>query len=142
MTQRLRRLENAVQTLRRECHLHTERVVLAGRGAGAAAAAEVFFARPEWFGGLALFDPPAVTRGGVLQAAPFQAPPSAAEGEPLAADKPVLLGVTDAPATARGWQTRLESADLAVTLRDTGHLTPDALRHLDRWLLSAVCGVA
>src|SRR5690606_25732024 len=53
---RAQRLVSTIRRIRREHHVHTERIVLSGRGTGALAAAELFFSNPEWFGGLALFD--------------------------------------------------------------------------------------
>jgi phospholipase/carboxylesterase len=126
-------LARAVRRFRREFHVHTERVVLAGTGAGAAAAAELFFARPQWFGGLALVDPPA-------DAIPFGLPTS----EHLMG-KPVLLDVPiEQLGRGRDGASRLAAAGLEVTFRHarTGGLCPATLRHLNRWLIGAVCRVA
>lgn len=130
---RERDLTAAIRDLRRDCHVHTERVILAGQGAGAAVAAELFFARPEWFGGLAMFDPPCEALAVDL------APREDVVGKPVLLDLPIRhLG------RGREGASRLAAAGLDVTFRHTrsGGLGPEALRHLNRWLLAAVCGVS
>jgi phospholipase/carboxylesterase len=47
-------LHASVRELRRDFHIHSERVFLVGAGDGATMAWEVFLARPEWFAGLAV----------------------------------------------------------------------------------------
>jgi phospholipase/carboxylesterase len=123
----------AIRDLRRDYHVHTERVILAGQGTGAAAAAELFLGRPEWFGGVALFDAPAESLAIGLT------PRDDLAGKPVLLDLPVEhLG------RGRDGASRLAAAGLDVTFRHTrfGGLCPEALRHLDRWLLAAVCGVS
>lgn len=125
-------LAAAIRGLRREYHVHTERVILAGRGTGAAVAAELFFSRPEWFGGLALFDPPAESLAVELK------PREELAGKPALLDLPLgHLG------RGREGASRLAATGLDVTFRHTrfGGLGPEALRHLDRWLMATVCGV-
>ena len=124
---RTERLFQAVRSLRRERHIHSERVVLAGSGAGAAAAAQTFFQRPEWFGGLALLNPPA------------DCPPLLARSRTSEA-KPGLLALTGtACGTRRDLAGRLSAAGVNLRVHGTAGL-PDALRQLDRWLLGALCG--
>lgn len=48
-------VESLVLSLRRERHIHSERIYLAGFGSGAAAAMELILHKPEWFGGAACF---------------------------------------------------------------------------------------
>lgn len=123
----------AIRGLRREYHVHTERVILAGRGTGAAAAAELFFSRPEWFGGLAVFDPPAEALAVDLT------PKDDLAGKPVLLDLPLRhLG------RGREGASRLAASGLDVTFRHTrsAGLGPEALRHLNRWLMAAVCGVS
>jgi phospholipase/carboxylesterase len=48
-------LLEGVRRLRQDFHIHTERIYLAGAGAGASMAWDLFLARPEWFAGLAAF---------------------------------------------------------------------------------------
>ncbi|MBA3312685.1 MAG: hypothetical protein M3552_05480 [Planctomycetota bacterium] len=129
---RERSLEAAVREFKREFNIHTERVVLAGRGTGAVAASELFFARPDWYGGLAMFDAPAeaiavdLTRREELV------------GKPVLLDLPLeQLG------RGREGAARLVASGADVTFRRArcGALRHDTLRHLNRWLMSAVCGV-
>jgi phospholipase/carboxylesterase len=47
----LNRLSSAIRCLRRNHHVHSERIILAGNGLGANASLGLFLARPEWFGG-------------------------------------------------------------------------------------------
>jgi len=125
-------LVGAIRGLRREYHVHTERVILAGRGTGAAAAAEMFFSRPEWFGGLAVFDLPAEALAVDLT------PKDELAGKPVLLDLPLChLG------HGREGASRLAASGLDVTFRHTRStgLGPEALRHLNRWLMAAVCGV-
>ncbi len=48
-------VEALVLSLRREYHIHSERIYLAGFGSGASAAMELILQKPEWFGGAACF---------------------------------------------------------------------------------------
>lgn len=48
-------VESLVLSLRRERHIHSERIYLAGFGSGASAAMELILHKPEWFGGAACF---------------------------------------------------------------------------------------
>jgi phospholipase/carboxylesterase len=48
-------VESLVLSLRREYHIHSERIYLAGFGSGASAAMELILQKPEWFGGAACF---------------------------------------------------------------------------------------
>jgi phospholipase/carboxylesterase len=130
---RLGDLAAAIRELRRDCHVHTERVILTGRGAGAAIAAELFFTRPEWFGGLAMFDPPCEALAVDLTAREELA------GKPVLLDLPLRhLG------RGREGASRLAASGVEVTFRHTrsAGVGPEALRHLNRWLLGAVCGVS
>jgi phospholipase/carboxylesterase len=47
-------LHASVREVRRDFHIHSERVFLVGAGEGATMAWEIFLARPEWFAGLAV----------------------------------------------------------------------------------------
>lgn len=130
---RLTELAAAIRELRHHCHIHTERVILAGQGTGAAVAAELFFARPEWFGGLAMFDPPCDALAVDLT------PREDLAGKPVLLDLPLRhLG------RGREGASRLAASRLDVTFRHTrsAGLGPEALRHLNRWLMAAVCGVS
>ena len=46
-------VESLVRALRRQYHIHSERIYLAGFGSGATAAMELILRKPEWFGGAA-----------------------------------------------------------------------------------------
>jgi phospholipase/carboxylesterase len=131
-SQRERALEAAVRDFKREFHVHTERVVLAGRGTGATAASELFFARPDWYGGLALFDAPAEAIAVDLT-----------RREELVG-KPVLLDIPfEQLGRGREGAARLAASGAEVTVRRArcGALRHETLRHLNRWLLGEVCGV-
>ncbi|MBM4074958.1 MAG: hypothetical protein FJ267_04865 [Planctomycetes bacterium] len=45
-------IRSLVTSLRRQYHIHSERIYLAGFESGATAAVEVMFKQPEWFGGV------------------------------------------------------------------------------------------
>ncbi len=122
------RLAEFVRELRGDCNIHTERIVLAGSGAGANAAAQTFFSRPEWFGGFAAF--------GVTAAAL----PAIADPDAATAEKPALIG-SPSDADRKELLSRLGRAGLSVTARQEAVATQESLRHLNRWLLAAVCGV-
>jgi phospholipase/carboxylesterase len=131
-TAREQALLNGLRRLRRRCHVHTERIILAGRGMGAVAAAEFFFRRPNWFGGLALLDPAA------------EAFPTGLIAREELAGKPVLLDLpVEQIGQGRDGASRLAAAGLDVTLRHarSGPLCQSTLRYLNRWLMGAVCGV-
>lgn len=46
-------VEALVRDMRRQYHVHSERIYLAGYGSGAKAALDVFLQKPEWFGAVA-----------------------------------------------------------------------------------------
>ena len=46
-------VESIVLSLRRQYHIHSERIYLAGFGSGASTAMELIIRKPEWFGGAA-----------------------------------------------------------------------------------------
>lgn len=132
VTAREKALEGAVREFKCEYHVHTERVVLAGRGTGAAAAAELFFRRPDWYGGLALF------------AAPPEALPVDLTRRDELIGKPVLLDLPfEHLGRSREDASRLAAAGVDVTVRRArcGALRHETLRHLNKWLLGEVCGV-
>ena len=122
------RLPGLVAAVGAEWNVHTERVYLAGLGAGADAAADLLAARPDWFAGAAL------VAGGTL---PPAGPVDGLEG------KRVLLcggsGRRDAPAAlaaAAGWRTA--GAATEVRLTDDAPDAAATLRALDRWLMAGV----
>ena len=131
--QRLARLAATVRFVRRQHHVHSERIILAGCGVGAETASEMFFARPEWFGGLAVFDSPPAVGSIALTSREDLA------GKPVLLDLPLeLLG------RGRDAAGRLAACGLDVTFRHSrlGSMDRDSLRGLNRWLMGAVCGVS
>ena len=46
-------VESLVRMMRRQYHIHSERIYVAGFGSGASAAMELMLRKPEWFGGAA-----------------------------------------------------------------------------------------
>lgn len=48
-------IESIVLAMRRQYHIHSERIYLAGFGSGATAAMQLILEKPEWFGGGACF---------------------------------------------------------------------------------------
>lgn len=46
-------VESLVRMMRRQYHIHSERIYLAGFGSGASAAMDLILGKPEWFGGAA-----------------------------------------------------------------------------------------
>ena len=46
-------VESLVRMMRRQYHIHSERIYVAGFGSGASAAMELILRKPEWFGGAA-----------------------------------------------------------------------------------------
>lgn len=48
-------VESLVLDMRRQYHIHSERIYLAGFGSGASSAMELILQKPEWFGGAACF---------------------------------------------------------------------------------------
>lgn len=54
-TELLQDVRAIVTSLRREYHIHSERIYLAGFGSGATTAIQVMLAKPEWFGGVISF---------------------------------------------------------------------------------------
>lgn len=124
-----------VCNLRREYHVHSERIIVAGFDSGATLALRLLLSHPEWYGG-------AVAIAGRF---PYEATPLPVN--PELQDKRVLLlgGSRDpaVPATEILLADRsLEAAGIAVTtlLDDAGHeVTPRMLSHVNRWLMQGVC---
>lgn len=129
------RLQQAVARMRRDYHVHTERVYLAGFGAAGTVALHLGLRHPEWFGGICAFGAqfPKVAR-------------------PLAhfrhlRQKRVFLGAgirdenTPAREVVRS-SLLLQSAGLRVCTRvyDAGHeLVASTFSDMNRWLMHGVC---
>jgi phospholipase/carboxylesterase len=125
----------SVRRLRRDYHIHTERIFLAGSGDGATMAWELFLARPEWFAGLAAF-------GGRF---PWRRRPLRRYRELrqkrvfMAADARDPEGLSRAEEVA----PLLYSAGIDVTVRCSmpGERWPQAFfRPIDRWIMHAIGG--
>lgn len=123
--------------LRRQYHIHSERIYLAGFGSGATTAMKLMLNKPEWFGGVISFS-------GEM---PSTDAPMARADE--LKDKRVLLatnlstsktGVGDVVAAGR----MLYSVGMKVGTRvyqDSATVpTVKMLRDLDSWLMDDICG--
>lgn len=129
-------VESLVLSLRRERHIHSERIYLAGFGSGASAAMELLLHKPEWFGGAACFY-------GSLPLVPF----SQRQAHELR-DKRVLLAATT---NARSGNARgliaagrlLNAAGVRIGTRfyqDYGTApTVKMLSDINHWLMDDVC---
>lgn len=129
-------LSSTVRSLRREYHIHSERIFPAGFGEGGAMALRTLFSRPEWFGGAAALGTP-MTGGKKRVLARFRD----------LAGKRLLLstGSRDRKAPAAGMlhlAHLLHTAGMEIETRvfDGGHeLVPSALRRIDHWIMEGIC---
>lgn len=123
-------------SLRREYHIHSERIYLAGFGRGATAAVEVMLRQPDWFGGVLSLNGQFPKIGESL------------EHLPELKDKRILLATTldcqttkvgDVVATGR----LLYAAGMLVGTRvyqDSGRKpSKKMLRDIDSWLMDDIC---
>ncbi len=130
-------VRSIVTALRREYHIHSERIYLAGFGSGATTAVQLMLAKPEWFGGVISFS-------GEM---PKPEAPLVRIDE--LKDKRILLatslnssttGVGDVVAAGR----LLYSVGMKVGTRvyQDAQNTPTIkmLRDLDSWLMDDICG--
>ena len=136
MTSLIEDVRAVAVSLRREYHIHSERIYLAGFGSGATAAVEVMLRQPEWFGGVLSLN------GGL----PKIDPPLGSLEE--LKDKRILIAtsinsqstkVGDVVATGR----LLYAAGMRVGTRvyqDSGHKpSKKMLRDIDSWLMDDIC---
>lgn len=123
-------------SLRREYHIHSERIYLAGYGSGATAAVEVMLRQPEWFGGVLSLN------GGLPKI--DQPPGSLSELK----DKRILIATSvNSPTTKVGDVVAagrlLYAAGMQVGTRvyqDSGHKpSKKMLRDIDAWLMDDIC---
>jgi phospholipase/carboxylesterase len=129
-------LSSTVRFLRREYHVHSERIFPAGFGEGAGVALRLFFSRPEWFGGAAILGcriPPGKRK--IL-----------ARHRDLAGKRLLLsTGSRDRIAPAAGMlylAHLLHTAGIEIETRifDAAHeLLPAALRRIDHWMMEGIC---
>jgi phospholipase/carboxylesterase len=125
------RLESQVyQTLcelRRNFHIHSERVFLAGQGTGATLALRLLLNRPEWFAG-------AFAVGGELPTFDPQLPM-----HPELSERRVFLNI---PPTADQQHARLWRAagmNLHTEVEDAAAITGQRLAHLNQWVMETIC---
>jgi len=124
----------AMGLARKRCHLHTERVYIAGRGQDGTQALALGLEHPGWFAGIVALSAPAPRERCLLRHLP------ALRG------KRVLLGVAadDQPelvAQNRALQKMLWSAGLevnAVAYDNSGRLPYGFLREIDRFVMKGV----
>ena len=126
----------AAVALRREYHIHSERIYLAGFGTGATTAVEVMLRQPEWFGGVLSLN------GGL----PKIDPPLGSLAD--LKDKRILLATSiNSQATKVGDVVAagrlLYAAGMQVGTRvyqDSGHRpSKKMLRDIDSWLMDDIC---
>ncbi len=123
-------------SMRREYHIHSERIYLAGFGRGATAAVEVMLRQPDWFGGVLSLN------------GQFPKIDESLETLPELKDKRILLAtsidcqttkVGDVVATGR----LLYAAGMLVGTRvyqDSGRKPSNKmLRDIDSWLMDDIC---
>lgn len=129
-----REISETVRRLRREYHIHSERIFLGGFERGAALALELLLRRPEWFGGAAAL------AGSLPQTDLVLSRYRELQG------KRVLLmgGVRDAVVPADDvirTSRLLHAAGLDVTLKisDADHtVTPRMLSQINRWIIDSI----
>jgi phospholipase/carboxylesterase len=123
-------------SLRREYHIHSERIYLAGYGSGATAALEVMLRQPEWFGGVLSLN------GGLPKI--DQSLDRLSELK----DKRILIATSiNSPTTKVGDVVAagrlLYAAGMQVGTRvyqDSGHRpSKKMLRDIDSWLMDDIC---
>jgi len=125
-----------VMSLRREYHIHSERIYLAGFGSGATTAVQVMLKKPEWFGGVISFSGEVPTT---------QAPTGPAEE---LKDKRILLATSLGANTTRVGDVVAAGRLLySVGMKVGTRIYQDAanapsskmLRDLDSWLMDDIC---
>lgn len=130
-------LQHDITRLRREFHIHTERVMLTGTGEAGNAALALFLSRPEWFGGAVILD------GDFPNSNLTMADPDFLQGKRVflanrAAD--AKSSVEDTVAAGR----LLHSAGVAVTTRvyETSEpLATAAADDVNEWIMDDVCAL-
>lgn len=126
-----------VTGLRRQYHIHSERIYLAGFGSGATTAVQLMLAKPEWFGGVISFSGDLPKENGALLPV-----------EELK-DKRILLATSLGSKTSRVGDVvaagrLLYSAGMQVGTRiyqdSENSPTVKMLRDVDSWLMDEICG--
>ncbi len=130
-------VRSIVTSLRREYHIHSERIYLAGFGSGATTAVQLMLHKPEWFGGVISFS------GGM----PKTETPSMRVDE--LKNKRILLATSLGSTTTRVGDVvaagrLLYSVGMQVGTRVYQGVetrpTIKMLRDLDSWLMDDICG--
>lgn len=130
----LKKLRAGVCRLRRQYHIHSERIYLAGSGDGATMALRLLLARPEWFSG-------AISLGGRL---PKTIAISAHDAE--IQEKRIFLGnptssESDDESEAIQTEWLLRKAGMQVMVKNyasESKLAPEMLRELNRWMMDGI----
>ncbi len=133
------RLYDTVCELRKEYHIHSERIYLAGFDSGAKVALNLIQNRPDWFGGALLF-------GGRL----FNKPNQVLESVKGTQGKRILLGIgsDDHPEVMADHAAAvpfLKGSGMEVSTRiyEAGHeMTREMYRDINFWIMDAVCSPA
>lgn len=130
-------VRSAVTQLRRQYHIHSERIYLAGFGTGATTALQLMLHKPEWFGGVISFSGDMPTPATPLQ------PLEELKNKRIlltASLSSAATQVGDVVATGR----LLYSAGMQVGTRvyQGGETRPTnkMLRDLNSWLMDDICG--
>ena len=132
----LQDVRSVVTSLRREYHIHSERIYLAGVGSGATTAVRLMLNKPEWFGGVISFSGEMPKPDAPL-----------AQVEDLK-DKRILLATSMGSTTTRVGDVvaagrLLYSAGMKVGTRvyqgAESSPTTNMLRDLNSWLMDDIC---
>lgn len=125
-----------VTSLRRQYHIHSERIFLAGFGSGATTAIQLMLNKPEWFGGVISFS------------GQLPVPDAPLEHAEELRDKRILLATSLGSTTTRVGDVVaagriLYSAGMQVGTRVYQDVkstpTGKMLRDLDLWLMDGIC---
>lgn len=127
------RLVSAIASVRKQYHIHSERIFLAGVGEYAAQALRLGLARPEWFGGVIAISPQLTKQKRMLSQFP------ALQGKRVflatTGDDPEELG------NLLGTQRLLWSAGMSVRACQSAsgeELDRGILREIDRWVIESI----
>lgn len=130
-------IRQIVTSMRREYHIHSERIYLAGFGSGATTSIQLMLSKPEWFGGVISFS----------GAMPKCEPPTTAVED--LKDKRILLATSlgstttplgDVVATGRFLYSVGMQVGTRVYQGVQNTPTNKMLRDLDSWLMDDICG--
>jgi phospholipase/carboxylesterase len=128
-------LHASVRQMRRDFHVHTERVFLVGAGEGGTMAWDLFLTRPQWFGGIAVL-------GGRF---PWGRRPLRQFRDLCNKHALIVADSRNSPSYAQAEQVGrlLYSAGLEVAVRGPasgGIPSRPLLRQVDRWIMRSIGG--